>query len=135
MCGRAIPARHTLTALIVLATPLLAHGQGAPPRRVSQPVLAARSARIIERQHLRFRDLNKNGVLDRYEDWRLTPATRARDLVGRMTIAEKAGMMMHGTARTGGPMGVAGIGNNYNLDATGKLIRDVGVTSLITRLG
>src|SRR5258705_4364251 len=135
MCGRANPARRILSALIVLAAPLLVHGQGAPPRRVSQPVVAARSARIIERQHLRFRDLNNNGVLDRYEDWRLTPATRARDLVGRMTLAEKAGMMMHGTARTGGPMGVAGIGNNYDLDATGKLIRDVGVTSLITRLG
>jgi beta-glucosidase len=135
MCGRAIPARRTLSALIALAAPLLVHGQGAPPRRVSQPVLAARSAAIIERQGLRFRDLNRNGVLDPYEDWRLPPATRARDLVSRMTLAEKAGMMMHGTARTGGPMGVAGIGNSYDLDATGKLIRDVGVNSLITRLG
>src|SRR6185503_3026929 len=135
MCGRVIRAGRAFIAVIGLAAPLLAHGQGAPPARVSQPVLEVRSAGIIERQHLRFRDLNRNGVLDRYEDWRLTPATRARDLVGRMTLAEKAGMMMHGTARTSGPMGVAGIGANYDLDATGKLIRDASVTSLITRLG
>ena len=135
MCGRAGLPLRTFIALTVAATPLLVDGQGAPPRRSSQPVLAARSASIIERQGLRFRDLDRNGGLDPYEDWRLTPAARARDLVRRMTLAEKAGMMMHGTARTGGPMGVAGIGTSYDLDATGRLIRDVGVTSFITRLG
>ncbi|HEV7839731.1 MAG TPA: glycoside hydrolase family 3 N-terminal domain-containing protein, partial [Gemmatimonadaceae bacterium] len=118
-----------------MAAPLLAYGQGVQRRRPSQPVLATRSGSVIERQGLRFRDLNKNGVLDPYEDWRLTPAARSRDLVSRMTLAEKAGTMMHGTARTGGPMGVAGVGTNYDLDATGRLIRDVGVTSFITRLG
>src|SRR5258705_1166633 len=98
MCGRANPARRILSALIVLAAPLLVHGQGAPPRRVSQPVLAARSARIIERQHLRVRDLNRKGVLDRYEEWRLTPATRGRDLLCRITPRAKTGLARSGTA-------------------------------------
>ena len=121
--------------MFVVGAPLLANGQATATHRQSQPVLATRSAAIIERQGLRFKDLDKNGVVDPYEDWRLTPEARARDLVGRMTLEEKAGMMMHGTARTGGPMGVAGVGNGYDLDATGKMIRTVGVNSFITRLG
>jgi len=38
----------------------------------SQPALGARSAAIIEKSGLKFKDLNKNGKLDRYEDWRLS---------------------------------------------------------------
>ena len=78
-----------------------------------QPTLGTRTAPIIESRGLRFRDLNRNGVLDPYEDWRLTPA-RAHDLVSQMTLEEKAGVMMHGTARSGGPMGVAGVGAPYD---------------------
>jgi beta-glucosidase len=42
----------------------------------------------------RFRDLNDNGTLDAYEDWRRPVAERVDDLVTRMTPAEKAGMML-----------------------------------------
>lgn len=42
---------------------------------------------------VRFRDLNKNGVLDPYEDTRHTPEHRADDLVSQMTLEEKAGSM------------------------------------------
>jgi hypothetical protein len=34
----------------------------------------------------------------------------ARDLVARMTLEEKGGLMMHGTARSVGAVGVAGTG-------------------------
>jgi beta-glucosidase len=82
-----------------------------------------------------FKDLNRNGLLDRYEDWRLSPAQRARDLVARMTLAEKAGTMMHGTARSlGGPMASAGMGGQYDTAAIRALIDSVKVTNLITRL-
>ena len=118
--------------LLAFALPALSSAQKARP---VQPTLGTRSAPIIERGGFRFRDLNRNGVVDPYEDWRLTPARRARDLVARMTLEEKAGLMMHGTARSGGPMGVAGIGTQYDLPATTKLIRDVHVNSFITRLG
>ncbi len=40
-----------------------------------------------------FRDLNKNGKLDVYEDARQPIAARVEDLLGRMTLAEKAGML------------------------------------------
>ena len=40
-----------------------------------------------------FRDLNKNGVLDIYEDSRKAVDDRVEDLLSRMTLAEKAGLM------------------------------------------
>lgn len=46
---------------------------------------------------VKFKDMNKNGKLDKYEDWRLDNETRAKDLTGQMTDEEKAGAMMHGT--------------------------------------
>lgn len=100
-----------------------------------QPSVVSHSPNVIVQQGLRFKDLNRNGVLDPYEDWRLSPAARARDLVSRMTLEEKAGVMMHGTARSVGRMSVAGVGTGYDVDAIAKLIRDVGVNSFITRLG
>ncbi|MGH7492875.1 MAG: glycoside hydrolase family 3 N-terminal domain-containing protein [bacterium] len=42
-----------------------------------------------------FRDLNRNGALDFYEDARLPADVRVEDLLRQMTIAEKAGLMMH----------------------------------------
>ena len=42
-----------------------------------------------------FRDLNKNGVLDPYEDSRRSIDERVADLLGRMTLEEKAGMLFH----------------------------------------
>ncbi len=42
-----------------------------------------------------YRDLNKNGKLDPYEDPRLPIEVRVEDLLGRMTPEEKAGMMFH----------------------------------------
>jgi hypothetical protein len=40
-----------------------------------------------------FRDLNNNGQLEPYEDSRLPVETRVTDLLSRMTVAEKAGLM------------------------------------------
>lgn len=40
-----------------------------------------------------FRDLNANGQLDAYEDSSLSLDERIEDLLGQMTLAEKAGMM------------------------------------------
>jgi len=131
------PKTLTLCGLIALLAVALApalHAQGKSTPREQRRIVVSRSARILERNGLRFKDLNKNGVLDPYEDWRLSPSARAEDLVRRMTLEEKAGMMMHGTARSAGPMGIVGTGTGYDLAAIGKLIRDSGVNSFITRL-
>jgi beta-glucosidase len=66
-------------------------------RPPAQPDLAARSKPVLEIGGLRFKDLNASGSLEPYEDWRLPPERRAADLVGRMTLAEKAGMMLIAT--------------------------------------
>ena len=125
-------------ALIALgvAAPWPVASQKAPPATAAarQPRLGTRGAPTLERDGLRFKDLNRNGTLDPYEDWRLTPEARARDLVGRMTLEEKAGTLMHGTARGAGPMAMAGTGSSYDATANRALIDSAKVTSMITRL-
>ena len=54
-----------------------------------------------------FKDLNRNGELDLYEDWRLTAEERAADLAAQLTIEEIAGMMLyssHQSVPSGGGM-------------------------------
>src|SRR3982751_549671 len=123
-------------ALMCAAIPFAARGQNAAPAATkAHPPIVSRSAPVLEVSGLRFRDLNRNGQLDPYEDWRLTPAARARDLVSKMTLEEKAGAMMHGTARSSGQMGGAGVGTGYDTAANRALIDGAKVNSMITRLG
>jgi len=42
------------------------------------------------------RDLNKNGTIEPYEDWHLTPEARLDDLMSRMTTEEKARQLFYG---------------------------------------
>ncbi len=51
--------------------------------------------RILTVDGLAFKDLNKNGKLDRYEDWRLTADIRAKDLARQMTLDQIAGLMLY----------------------------------------
>lgn len=50
---------------------------------------------ILEQDGFFFKDLNKDGKLDKYEDWRLSPEERARDLASKMTIEQIAGLMLY----------------------------------------
>ena len=43
----------------------------------------------------KFKDLNKNGILDKYEDWRLPAQERAEDLAQKMSIEQIAGLMLY----------------------------------------
>jgi len=97
-------------------------------------LLLAVQAPVLQHDGLQFRDLNKNGVLDPYEDWRLPAEQRARDLTGRMTLEEKAGTMMHGTVRSAGPNGGVGMGAQYDTAKNRALIDSVKITNAITRL-
>ena len=51
--------------------------------------------KIIQVDGLAFKDLNKNGVLDTYEDWRKPVAERAKDLASKMTVEQIAGLMLY----------------------------------------
>jgi beta-glucosidase len=99
-----------------------------------QPVLGSRGGAMIAVDGLKFRDLDRDGKLSPYEDWRLDPDRRAADLTARMTLDEKAGAMMHGTVPAKGPLGVAGIGAGYDLDKAAPLIQSRHVETFITRL-
>ena len=97
-----------------------------------QPTLQSTASPIISVAGKRFRDLNRDGTLEPYEDWRLTSAARASDLVGRMTLDEKAGAAVHGTAPIVG--GMMASGPNY--DTTGSIAQIITrhVNSVITRM-
>ena len=63
----------------------------------TQPTLNPHSKSILEVDGYQFIDLNGNGELDVYEDWRQDAETRAADLVGQMTVREKIAQMQHPT--------------------------------------
>lgn len=44
---------------------------------------------------LAFKDLNKNGALDPYEDWRKSTNERAKDLAQKMSLEDIAGLMLY----------------------------------------
>ena len=51
--------------------------------------------KIITVNGKKFKDLNRNGKLDKYEDWRLPAEDRAKDLASKMTIEQIAGLMLY----------------------------------------
>ena len=60
----------------------------------TRPSVEARSIELLYNEGLPFRDLNKNGRIDVYEDWRQPVEARVADLLSQMTLEEKAGMLM-----------------------------------------
>ena len=85
---------------------------------------------------LQFKDLDHNGKLDRYEDWRLTPEQRSQDLVRQMSVEDLAGVMVHGTLpAVGGAEASIGRGSGYDMDKSKALIDGKRINSFITRLG
>jgi beta-glucosidase len=61
---------------------------------VVQPTLGTRSKPVLQLGQFRYRDLNANGKLDPYENWRLPVDVRVADLVKQMSLDEKAGMLL-----------------------------------------
>lgn len=96
----------------------------------TQPYVEVRSARIIEVEGLRFRDLNHNGQVDAYEDWRLTPSERAADLTARMNLHEKAGLLVHASP----PTVEGGLRTPWDLPGVIAMIHDKDIRYLIHRV-
>ncbi len=48
---------------------------------------------ILDVDGLKFKDLNKNGSLDVYEDWRQDIETRIADILSQMTVEEEVGLL------------------------------------------
>ncbi|PQA93149.1 beta-glucosidase [Chryseobacterium shigense] len=51
--------------------------------------------KILDISGKKFKDLNKNGKLDHYEDWRLSVEERAKDLASKMSVEQIAGLMLY----------------------------------------
>ncbi len=98
-----------------------------------QPQLGSRNVPLITVDGLRFRDLNRDGKLEPYEDWRLPAQQRANDLAGRMSLEEKSGLMMHASAPAKGSPEI-GRGTEYDLAKAGEMISGKKVMTFITRL-
>jgi len=63
--------------------------------------------KILTVDGLSFKDLNKNGKLDKFEDWRLPYEKRAKDLASQLSMEQIAGLMLYSAhqaipARSGG---------------------------------
>lgn len=71
-------------------------------QKLVQPTLGKRSIATLKVKNFEFKDLNKNGKLDQYEDWRLPIDVRVKDLVNQMTLEEKIGFMIISTTRLAG---------------------------------
>jgi len=96
----------------------------------------------LEVDGLRFKDLNKNGKLDIYEDWRRPIEARVNDLVSQMTVEEKAGMMV-GPTLPMGPNGtvsekadntVSPFGGGMRMLATSEALNNRHITQFINRV-
>ena len=122
---------RALQRLLISTAILVATGSSA--LAATQPLLGVRDGKVLTVDGLRFRDLDRDGKLSPFEDWRLAPDRRAADLVARMTLEEKAGEMMHGTLPAVGGL-VPGRGQGYDLAKLKPLILDRHVTTFITRL-
>lgn len=70
-----------------------------------------------------FKDLNKNGELDPYEDWRLGADERAADLASKMSVEQIAGLMLYSSHQS-----IPSAGGGFGGPATygGKPYRESG---------
>lgn len=71
-------------------------------QKTTQANLGYRTVKTLKKSGLEFKDLNKNGKLDKYEDWRLPTEVRVNDLISQMSIEEKIGFMLISTTRLAG---------------------------------
>ncbi len=80
----------------------------------AQPALSVKGTKkIITVDGKNFKDLNANDQLDKYEDWRRTIDQRVDDLVSKMTLEEKAGLMLIDTLNSGCGGAVTPTGFDY----------------------
>ena len=84
--------------------------------------------KIISADGFAFKDLNKNGKLDKFEDWRLAVDVRAKDLASQLSIEQIAGLMLysrHQPIPTGARGPFAGTYNGKPFDSSGARASDL----------
>lgn len=74
----------------------------------------ASGVKLLTVDRFAFKDLNRNGKLDLYEDWRKSADVRAKDLASKLTIEQIAGLMLY-SAHQAIPSGSTRFGSStYN---------------------
>ena len=99
--GKSVASKSSVAAGALAAVGMLAGCAEMKQMSAAQPVVEAHAKKILSEGSLQFRDLNGNGRLDAYEDWRQPVEMRVKDLVSQMTLEEKAGMMLIDTLNAG----------------------------------
>lgn len=99
-CIHRLTAALSLTG-VALATGLAGCAVGRGSAAASQPEITARAKPVLTIDGRQFKDLNGNGQLDAFEDWRLPVDRRVDNLVAQMTLDEKAGLMLIQTLNGG----------------------------------
>ena len=99
MCQLLLKTLIQTVALTGLAVPHPDAVSKPRPQPKPQPVLGTRSVQLLTIGKLKFKDLNRNGQLDKYEDWRLPALERSKDLLEKMSLEQKVGFMLISTTR------------------------------------
>src|ERR687897_1450778 len=98
---KTFPMRYTLIFILFLHAQLLLAQSTQIFKTIDQPKGAklgyspTSGVKIIKEGDLSFKDLNRNGSLDKYEDWRLSADERAKDLASKMSVEQIAGLMLY----------------------------------------
>lgn len=80
---------------------------------IAQPMVSAHVKSILTVEGKQFKDSNGNGQLDKYEDWRRPVDQRVDDLVAKMTLEEKVGLMLINTLNSDANGSVSQTAFNY----------------------
>ena len=70
--------------------------------------------KILTVDGLAFKDLNRNGKLDKYEDWRLPVSERVKDLASQMSLEQIAGLMLYSGHQAIPAMGAGPFAGTYD---------------------
>ena len=59
------------------------------------PTIGVTTCGVIVQDGLYFKDMDNDGVLSPYEDWRNAPETRAKDMVAHLPLKQQAGLVLN----------------------------------------
>lgn len=93
-----MPKKINIIFILCLLS-IVGFSQKLSDKKKSQPFLGHKSVQLLALGGFQFKDLNKNGQLDKYEDWRLTNVERTKDLLSKMSLEDKVGFMLISTSR------------------------------------
>ena len=92
-----LPDRWTYKWYVLAITPSGAKYSDKRQFGLYIPTLTTRTNAVPVRTSdgISYRDLNKNGTMEPFEDWRLAPEVRVADLLGRMTLQQKVKQLFY----------------------------------------